>query len=130
MGLTSIDGVYFADNTIVKGDFDRNHGSNFGVQNNRDLYRVNVVNFSTTIDVNSVQSAWVDDRYQVVVRDGYLRVASNELCDLALNVYDFSGRCVLSGISSDSIYIGALPKGVYILHVTGKGVNHSIKLIL
>ncbi|WP_272961341.1 T9SS type A sorting domain-containing protein [Barnesiella viscericola] len=130
VGLTSIDGVYFADNTIVKGDFDRNHGSNFGVQNNRDLYRVNVVNFSTTIDVNSVQSAWVDDRYQVIVRDGYLRVASNELCDLALNVYDFSGRCVLSGISSDSIYIGALPKGVYILHVTGKGVNHSIKLIL
>lgn len=130
VGLTSIDGVYFADNTIEKGDFDRNHGSNFGVQNNRDLYRVNVVNFSTTIDVNSVPSAWIDDIYKVNVHDGYLTVVPNESCDLSLKVYDFSGRCVLSGNSCDSIYVGSLSKGAYILHVSGNGISNSIKLIL
>lgn len=130
VGLTSIDGVYFADNTIAEGDFERSHGSNFGVQNNRDLYRVNVVNFSTTIDVNSVSSARVDNFYNVEVRNGYLMVSSNELCNLALDVYDFSGRHLLAGVSCDSVYVGALPKGVYILHVSGEGINNSIKLVL
>ena len=130
VGLTSIDGVYFADNTIEKGDFDRNHGSNFGVQNNRDLYRVNIANFSTTEDVNSVPSAEVDERYKVEMRDGYLMVSSNELRNLSLNVYDFFGRCVLSGFSTGPVYVGALPQGAYILRISDDGVSHSIKLIL
>ena len=131
VGLTSIDGVYFADNIIEEADFERSHGSSMGVSNARDLYRVNVVNFSTTEDVNSINAISTHkDEYMLIIENGYLNLMSDNSQEVILNVYDLSGNLLLSGSSAEDFYVGNLADGLYILNVVGRGINTSMKFIL
>lgn len=102
-----------------------------GVSNARDLYRVNVVNFSTTEDVNSINAISTHkDEYMLIIENGYLNLMSDNSQEVILNVYDLSGNLLLSGSSAEDFYVGNLADGLYILNVVGRGINTSMKFIL
>ncbi len=119
IGITSTDGVYFANNSMIKSSWDRNHGSNFGVTNNKDLYRVNVSNFSTTIDVNppaGLDNRQIEESF-LYIADGkiYLKDMDNVVVR-KFELYNLSGKCMFS-TTNNILDVQHLPKGVYVMKI-------------
>lgn len=131
VGLTSIDGVYFANNTIEKSSWDRTHGKDFGVPSNRDLYRVNTVNFSTTVDVNPPMNLEINEGESVELRieNGQINLTTTPSGFQGIRIFDMTGKLVLSS-SETSCNISHLTKGIYIVKIQAEDNSSSEKIIL
>ncbi|MDQ0476305.1 T9SS-dependent M36 family metallopeptidase [Chryseobacterium sp. MDT2-18] len=62
----------------------------------------------------------------------FIKPAKNILGKISVEIYDASGKLVSSQkiASSDAVKTQALPNGVYVVKVTGLGVNYSSKLMI
>jgi len=134
VGLAGVDSVYFHNNTIGACSYTRNHGSNFGVSNNRELFRLNVTNFSTTNDCTTETGIKtpIKEENLVFVKDGIINIPQLLNEEYAqVNLYDLMGKKILSKqlFKGTTFSIENKPKGMYVMELILNGESHTSKII-
>lgn len=132
VGITSTDGVYFANNTMTESSWKRNHGRSFGVKNTQDLYRVNVTRFSSTVDVNSLADTPSDNQdNSIYMTNGSIHFPILKDGDHAqFDLYDLMGKKLISRSVNPGQDITAdfLQQGIYLATIHYNGKNYSTRI--
>jgi len=132
--LSSIKGVKYYQNSIIPSlTIIRTNGADLGVQNNNDLWMINVTDFSITkptalpeTKYNLKNEIYIDNNSNIVFSD----IKQGESAQLS--ICDILGRKIFSSrlIESNKISIAFLEKGIYIVSIIYKHHLFDKKIII
>jgi hypothetical protein len=131
--LTSISNCNFYNNTIIPDiNLNRQHGSNYGVSNNNEIWTKNVSEFdlSSTSPTNLMKvKLLINDTFLVIKKENEYSPSP-----LKLHLYNSSGMMIWNSLLFDEISLPLtnLPRGVYALSVNEEKsqFTQQIKMIL
>jgi len=131
--LTSIDGVNYYNNTTIPDlTMIRTHGSNLGVLNTKDFWKINVVNF-TTLSVDVQETKLRPENVISFDKNGDLSVVGMQDGQTAqLCVFDLPGRLIYDKKISNAskTNLSHLNKGLYIVGVNYNQSVYSKKIMI
>lgn len=130
--LSSINGVNYYNNSITPDlTMIRNHGSNLGVPNTSDFWRIYVTNFSV---VSNIWSTSINQPGKIRFnKNGILTLSDMQMGDIAqLVVFDMTGKIQYSdnSFSSEGTSLTFLAKGTYCISISYNSSYYSGKIII